>query len=123
MARKNSDPITWKGLGNMQPNELVGIEEEFKYENLIIEDDSSTDEYLKKEYPLENTPSQAIIETMDSDKKGINLSPSNLLKPQNKISNKALKRAGELLEVSKRNEEKIIQKGLKLSNARMERLN
>ncbi|CAG9310652.1 unnamed protein product [Blepharisma stoltei] len=122
MARKNSDPITWKGLGNMQPNELVG-EEEFKYENLIIEDDSSTDEYLKKEYPLENTPSQAIFETMDSDKKETNISPSSLLKPQNKISNKTLKRAGELSEVSKRNEEKIIQKGLKLSNARMERLN
>lgn len=118
MGRKNSDPLTWKGLGNMSPLELIGIEEDFKYENLIVSDDSSSDEYLKKEYPL----SQSQV-NLDLHKEVDKSPKTNMSKSPNKLSTKTLIRAGQLSEVSKKNEERIIQKGLKLANARIQKLN
>jgi len=51
-ASKARNPYTWKTLGELNPEEVMGKEEDFDLNNLIAEDSSDEDEILKKQYPL-----------------------------------------------------------------------
>lgn len=51
-ASKARNPYTWKTLGELNPEEVLGKEEDFDFNNLIAEDSSDDDEILKKQYPL-----------------------------------------------------------------------
>ena len=50
-ATKARNPYTWKTLGQLNPEEVMGKDEDFDLNNLIAED-SDDDEILKKQYPL-----------------------------------------------------------------------
>lgn len=58
-ASKARNPYTWKTLGELNPEEVMGREEDFDLNNLIAEDSSDEDEILKKQYPL--AASQPVI--------------------------------------------------------------
>mmetsp|Transcript_9292 Transcript_9292/g.9295 ORF Transcript_9292/g.9295 Transcript_9292/m.9295 type:complete len:118 (-) Transcript_9292:20-373(-) len=107
----------------MTVNDLLK-DEEFNYDTLIADSNDSGDEFLKKQYPLPKSQSQAVLEINPkiSYKKEI-LQNHNEARHLKSLTNQTLQRADELLEAARKSEDSRIQRGLKLVDARMNRMN
>lgn len=118
------ETVTWKGLGEMTAND-IGKDEDLELENLIVDNSESGDEYLAKQYPLPKSKSYAGIELSRTTKKdNLMLPPVNDAPKQVKsLTNQTLQRAGELSEAARKSEGSILQRGLKLADARINKAN